>query len=96
MVESDPKTLSIYVTIPWYRSWIAICIYILLAIGIVILSLAAIHRHYKSQQEFLRHKQNEELNEQKLNFLINIAHEIRTPPIAYHQSATETAENGHG
>ncbi len=79
MVESDPKTLSIYVTIPWYRSWIAICIYILLAIGIVILSLAAIHRHYKSQQEFLRHKQNEELNEQKLNFLINIAHEIRTP-----------------
>lgn len=83
--EWNPKeaNLKIVVLPPWYRSWWAYTLYLLLAGFIVYLIY-----NYRIQQEKLRYKvrltqlnaENEKaLNEKRQSFFTNIAHEFRTP-----------------
>lgn len=70
-------TITIH-TSPW-NSWWAWTLYCLvLIIGIVLLAMEARSR-YRAKQELKRYLQEEQENEAKLQFLINISHEIRTP-----------------
>jgi len=70
-VWSDIKTLEIIITPPFWLTWWAYCLYILLAGGM----LFVIVRFF-----FLRAllKKEDELHQAKLNFFTNASHEIRT------------------
>lgn len=56
------------ITPPWYKSFFAYFLYILIAIALVLLS---IFLYFRTRQE--------KFNEAKLKFFINISHEIRSP-----------------
>lgn len=65
---SPIRSVQIHITPPWYLSVSAKAIYVLLVMGAGYL-LYIVYRR----------KQREEISEMKLQFFINIAHEIRSP-----------------
>ena len=65
---SPTKTVTIEVTPPWYRSWVAYLLYILLLLGLVGLI-----------GWMWRRKEHIQLDEEKMQFLINATHDIRSP-----------------
>jgi signal transduction histidine kinase/ligand-binding sensor domain-containing protein/DNA-binding response OmpR family regulator len=79
LVESDVQTIAIHIAPPWWATGWAKIIYVLLALGAVALSIQQLRRHYRIKQKMLQHTHTEQINEAKLQFFINIAHEIRTP-----------------
>lgn len=73
------RTLTIMVNPPWYQSWWAITVYVIIA---ALLLMAAIHyfrSRAASNREQLDRQQAEQILEAKLQFFTNISHEIRTP-----------------
>jgi len=64
--------LDITIRTPWYASWVAICIYILIIAAVILVTM----NFYTSKVQ-MREKEN--LNQAKLRFFTNISHEIRTP-----------------
>lgn len=77
------RVVEIKVLPPWFRSWWAYSLYALTIIAAIYLYLI-----YKNRQAKLRYEiklahieaENEkELNEKKLSFFTNVAHEFRTP-----------------
>ena len=65
---TEPRTWHIIVHGPWYSSTWAYLIYILGVLGILALLVW-----------FYLHKRQEELDEEKMKFLINATHDIRSP-----------------
>ncbi|RZK25508.1 MAG: sensor histidine kinase [Flavobacterium sp.] len=69
-------TITIRIYPPWWFSWIAIVVYILLFSGVAIWL-------FKWYNAFLRNKrlkkQQEEIEEMKFSFITNLSHELRTP-----------------
>ena len=77
------QNLMIEVLPPWYRSWWAYLIYTAIACGLVYLyawyrTLRAKHK-YEIALAKIETEKEKELNEKKLLFFTNIAHEFRTP-----------------
>ena len=77
--ESDVKTFTVVVRPPWYAGWWAYCIYVLIFAGVV----ARIVRNNRLRQEtrlrLQEHVHAEQVSEMKLQFFMNLNHEIRTP-----------------
>lgn len=67
-VYSQTKIIYITITPPWYSSTTAYMIYICLAIGVLIFGIYIYSR-----------RKHEELYEEKMQFLINATHDIRSP-----------------
>ncbi|SJZ75797.1 Signal transduction histidine kinase [Chitinophaga eiseniae] len=75
--------LEIIVLPPWYASWWACFLYLL-----IVMALAIAYISYKTKQRRLRYEvvlanmnaeKERELNEKKLAFFTNVSHEFRTP-----------------
>lgn len=68
---------------PFWRSWWAVLIYILLALGILgyVLYLYYLRVNAEAQlhAEQEQHQHEQELNDERLRFYTNITHELRTP-----------------
>ena len=83
MNDNPVTTMRIEVTPPFYASWIAYVLYVLLLIGSA--SVAFIYykrsmiRKQHEQQREERQRQRQEMNEAKLEFFTQVSHEIRTP-----------------
>lgn len=76
---SDVREVTIRIAPPWYRTWWAYGIYVLLG-GLFILGVANyIRARMGHRREIMKREYIEQLSEAKLQFLINISHEIRTP-----------------
>ena len=84
--EADPSTeagLDIVILAPWYRSNVALCLYLLLLAGLVyayfrqksIKEVTEANRRL----ELLEAQKEKDLAHEKMDFFTNIAHEIRTP-----------------
>ena len=76
---SDEKVLTVYVRYPWYASWWAILLYlVIIALVSYMLYNRIRQRHINAINE-LKLKQQEEINEARIQYFMNISHEIRTP-----------------
>lgn len=76
---SNPRDITILISPAWYFSGLAKGGYALV-LGIILLLVALQVRHrYRTRQKMQQHIQAKQINEAKLQFFINIAHEIRTP-----------------
>lgn len=77
------KTLQIVITPPWWQTWWAYSIYILIAAGLIIsFFYYRLRRIRLAQEMILQQKQTEQLkavDEMKSRFFSNITHEFRTP-----------------
>lgn len=69
---SPIRTINLHISPPWYQTPWAFTLYYLL--GIIIIVLIVYYYFYRKDQ-----RRKEEVNEEKLRFFINIAHEIRSP-----------------
>lgn len=67
-MSSKVKDFDIIIASPWYLSWTAFSIYILLGLvaGLLI-------------YQYLKRKRREEINESMLKYFVNVSHEIRSP-----------------
>lgn len=76
---SPTREITIVITPPWYASWWAYIIYLLL-----ILTAIRLYRRYRLQQykikmELMEQQHHEQMNEARLQMFTDITHEIRTP-----------------
>lgn len=77
------RKIILVITPPWYRTWYAWSIYLI----IICLAIYAyiIYRerqaklHYEIKLAHLQSEQEKQLNERKLSFFTNVSHEFRTP-----------------
>lgn len=80
---SKEASLDIDIAPPFYAGWWAKLFYILIAAGIIWWLLhiykKRIHLEYLYASERKSHRQELELNEERLQFYTNITHELRTP-----------------
>lgn len=80
---TDPSTLQIRVTPPWWLSWWAYVVYILFAFAVTLLTF----RYFLDKHKYLQEIQSEkekaekfrEVDELKSKLVTNISHEFRTP-----------------
>lgn len=81
--ESEPFSLKISITPPWYMTNWAYTIYFLLAIGLLAGGIWMIIIRYRRKRnrmiEQMNRQQREEVYESKLRFFTNITHEFCTP-----------------
>ncbi|WP_240543592.1 two-component regulator propeller domain-containing protein [Spirosoma foliorum] len=76
---SDIHQVTILIHPAWYLSIWAKVVYGLLILSLSGLVYRTIRNRRRIKEEMLAHQRLEEVNEAKLQFFINIAHEIRTP-----------------
>ena len=67
-VPSESLTITIVVRPPWYRSALAYCIYVLILLALLAFAVVTWRRRLHQRQE-----------EDKMKFLINATHDIRSP-----------------
>lgn len=81
--NNQPTSLWIVVTPPWWRSNIAYAVYTLLLLGMAFYTGWRWNRHikikYKRRMEDYQTQKEKEMYKSKINFFINLVHEIRTP-----------------
>lgn len=81
--ESEPYSLFIRITPPWYMTSYAYTFYLLLLIGLIAIGIRVAIKQYRRKQhvmiEQMNRQQREELYESKLRFFTNITHEFCTP-----------------
>lgn len=79
----DPAILRIRIKPPFWKSWQAILIYVVLIFLLLVVSLKIwierVNIKHRLQLERLGREKEHELNERNLQFLTNISHEFRTP-----------------
>lgn len=76
-------TLDIIIQPPWWRSWPAYCMYVLLALLATWHTVRKYHRFQKARQQrridILESEKAKEAYRSRIEFFTNVAHEIRTP-----------------
>lgn len=79
----EPAEIKVVIPPPFWRSWIAIAIYILLLLGIIGVLLYLYRKRVNAEAQLHAEKENhlreKELNDERLRFYTNITHELRTP-----------------
>ncbi|WP_051286178.1 hybrid sensor histidine kinase/response regulator transcription factor [Salinimicrobium terrae] len=81
--KDEPTTLEIEILRPWWFSYTAILLYLVVFLSICYASYRFINLRVKTkraiEQERARHLHEEALNDKKIQFFTNISHEFRTP-----------------
>ena len=76
---SEEKVIDVCVNQPWYWSWLARAIYLLVLIAIIVFIYRTTKERIRTRRILQQHQREEELNEARTQFFMNISHEIRTP-----------------
>ncbi len=82
-VWSEPVQVKVCVKPPFWLSWWAYCIYVLLSVLLLygVWRITHLRAEYRASLalERLEREKSEELNQMKIQFFTNISHELRTP-----------------
>lgn len=80
---STPVIMEITIQYPWFLRWWAIAMWILIFAAVAYTTLKMWHRYLQSRSSarmaVMKSEQQSQLNDAKLDFYANIAHELRTP-----------------
>lgn len=76
---SPVESIQIDIARPWYLSWWALLLGLLILGNIVWLVIQQVRRRIREKKIRLKHAREVSDKEEKLAFFINLAHEIRTP-----------------
>lgn len=70
-----------YITVPhpWYLRWPAFAIYAIVFIGLITISIRIIHLRNRRKFELREKERSLELSNMKMDFFVNISHELKTP-----------------
>ena len=79
LIFSPVKELTIIISPPWYLSWQAITLYVVVFLLILYGIFRYIRDRINYRHELLRQRHQEEINEAKFKYFTNISHDIRTP-----------------
>lgn len=74
--SDEEASIKVVILPPWYKTWWAISIAILLVLAAVFFSTRYIWK--RKSREKIR-KAQQEINEMKVRFFVNMSHELRTP-----------------
>lgn len=77
--SSDVVQTTIFIARPWYRQWWSVLLWLLIAVLIICLFVLRTRRNLYERKLRRKHEQEVAINEGKLQFFMNIAHEFRTP-----------------
>lgn len=82
-VESKPLAMKIHIAAPWYLSWWAKALYMLMAVAALLMAVAVYIKRQREKQaeamERLKQANKDAVYEEKLRFFTNITHEFCTP-----------------
>lgn len=76
---SAAKVISVVVHPLWYFSSTAKLVYTIVCITLIGIFIQQARQRHRTKRKMLEHLHAKQMNEAKLQFFINIAHEIRTP-----------------
>ncbi|MDA9087417.1 ATP-binding protein, partial [Polaribacter sp.] len=81
--NDTPRTLEIKILAPWWKTNLALFIFILTTVTIVLIIYNFLDARLKERQQIKKEReeraQDEALNAKKIQFFTNISHEFRTP-----------------
>lgn len=81
--ESDPDAIiseySIHIPYPWYLDWKAFVLYAILLGSAIAAGIRIIHIRNKKKFELREKERTLELSNMKMDFFVNISHELKTP-----------------
>lgn len=78
-IDSDIFTMHVYIPKPWFNQWWARIIWISILLVLCYLIYLQVQRKRHIRHHLQQHQQAQAINEAKLQFFMNIAHEFRTP-----------------
>lgn len=78
-IESEISTITIDLAYPWFLKWWVLLLDALMLVIFSYLLIQQIRRRRHMRHHLMMHKQAQAINEAKLQFFMNIAHEFRTP-----------------
>ena len=78
-LTSEVQTIDIFIERPWYRSWWASILWLAILAAIIWLIYQLISRQRVERKLKVEKEREKAINEAKLQFFMNIAHEFRTP-----------------
>ncbi len=96
---SNTKEIAVVISPVWYFSTWAKSVWFIILAGITFLIGHLIRNRYRTRKKIQEHIHAKQINEAKLQFFINIAHEIRTPmtlvisPLKKLMNANKDSEN---
>ena len=94
---SEPSSLRLHVSPPWYLTWWAKSLWglLILALGYLVLRLYLRNLHIKHQVQLAEVEKESErkLNNAKMDFYTSITHELRTPVFLIAAQLEEIMEN---
>lgn len=78
-VESEVTETEIYVKYPWFLRWWANIIWLVVLAAIAYHVRQFLKRRREIRESLIEHEREEELKESKLQFFMNVVHDLRTP-----------------
>lgn len=77
--DSDITDTHIYIKYPWYLKWWMVIIWFALFSIFAYFFFVNVQRRRSLHERFRRHQQEQEMKETKLQFFMNVVHDLRTP-----------------
>ena len=77
--DSEITETNIHIAYPWYLQWWALFIWLAIFGCVVYMTLIEMRRRRKLHRSIREHQREEEAKEHKLQFFMNIVHDLRTP-----------------
>ena len=77
--DSEITETHIHIAYPWYLRWWALLIWLAIFASVVYMSLIEMKRRRRLHRSIREHQREEEAKEHKLQFFMNIVHDLRTP-----------------
>lgn len=77
--DSEITETEIYIAYPWYMKWWMVIVWIALVSGIIVMLYRLRMNSIRLSMKMEKHRQEEELQAAKMQFFMNIVHDLRTP-----------------